>query len=121
MYVISNRGAFGTDVVKIGLTRRLEPLDRVHELGGASVPFRFDVHALFFSEDAVGLEADLHREFAERRVNRANTRKEFFFVSPAEVKEVLASKVGSLLEFTEHAESTEYLQSVRYWPSRAKP
>ncbi|MCA9656064.1 MAG: DUF4041 domain-containing protein [Myxococcales bacterium] len=121
VYVISNRGAFGTDVVKIGLTRRLEPLDRVHELGGASVPFRFDVHALFFSEDAVGLEADLHREFAERRVNRANTRKEFFFVSPAEVKEVLASKVGSLLEFTEHAESTEYLQSVRYWPSRAKP
>lgn len=120
VYVISNRGAFGQDVVKIGLTRRLEPLNRVHELGGASVPFRFDVHALFFSEDAVGLEADLHREFAERRVNRANARKEFFFVSPAEVRTVLASKVGNLLEFTEHAESVEYLQSVRYWPSRTK-
>ncbi|MCA9704541.1 MAG: DUF4041 domain-containing protein [Myxococcales bacterium] len=121
VYVISNRGAFGQDVVKIGLTRRLEPLNRVHELGGASVPFRFDVHALFFSEDAVGLETDLHREFAERRVNRANARKEFFFVSPAEVRAALESKVGNLLEFTEHAESTEYLQSVRYWPSRAKP
>lgn len=120
VYVISNRGAFGEDVVKIGLTRRLEPINRVHELGGASVPFRFDVHALFFSEDAVSLEADLHREFADRRVNRANTRKEFFFVSPAEVKEVLTSKVGSLLEFNEHAESTEYLQSVRYWPRRTR-
>lgn len=120
VYVISNRGAFGQDVVKIGLTRRLEPLNRVHELGGASVPFRFDVHALFFSEDAVSLEADLHREFADRRVNRANARKEFFFVSPAEVRTVLASKVGNLLEFTEHAESTEYLQSVRYWPSRTR-
>ncbi len=118
VYVISNRGAFGKDVVKIGLTRRLEPLNRVHELGGASVPFRFDVHALFFSEDAVGLETALHREFAERAVNRANSRKDFFFVSPAEVRTVLESKVGNLLEFNEHAESTEYLQSVRYWPSR---
>lgn len=120
VYVISNRGAFGNDVVKIGLTRRLEPLNRVHELGGASVPFRFDVHALFFSEDAVGLETDLHREFADRRVNRANARKEFFFVSPAEVRTALASKVGNLLEFTEQAESVEYLQSVRYWPNRTK-
>jgi hypothetical protein len=116
VYVISNRGAFGANVVKIGLTRRLEPLDRVNELGGASVPFRFDVHALFFSEDAVTLETELHQHFATQRLNHANARKEFFFASPADVHSVLRSKVGSLLEFTEDAESTEYLQSVHYWP-----
>jgi hypothetical protein len=116
VYVISNRGAFGTNVVKIGLTRRLEPLDRVNELGGASVPFRFDVHALFFSEDAVTLETQLHENFAGRAVNQANSRKEFFFATPAEVREVLTDKVGNLLEFREQAEATEYLQSVRYWP-----
>lgn len=120
VYVISNRGAFGVDVVKIGLTRRLEPLDRVNELGGASVPFPFDVHGLFFSEDAVTLEAELHQHFAARRLNLANGRKEFFFASPGEVRAVLISKVGNLLEFTEHAESTEYLQSVRYWPDEHK-
>jgi len=116
VYVISNRGAFGESVVKIGLTRRLEPLDRVTELGGASVPFRFDTHALFFSEDAVSLEADLHAHFAGRRVNMVNERKEFFFATPSEVREVLISKVGNLLEFNESAESTEFLQSRRYWP-----
>lgn len=120
VYVISNRGAFGANVVKIGLTRRLEPLDRVRELGGASVPFRFDVHGLFFAEDAVTLEAELHQHFADRRVNHANTRKEFFFASPGEVRAVLMSKIGNLLEFTEHAESTEYLQSVRYWPDQCR-
>lgn len=117
VYVISNRGAFGPGVVKIGLTRRLEPLDRVAELGDASVPFRFDVHALYFSEDAVTLENELHAAFADRTLNRANPRKEFFFASPAEVREVLAEKVGNLLEFTEHAEATEYLQSVAEWPA----
>jgi len=120
VYVISNRGAFGANVLKIGLTRRLEPLDRVNELGGASVPFRFDVHGLFFSEDAVTLETELHQHFAGRRVNHANTRKEFFFTNPREVREVLTSKVGNLLEFTEGAESAEYLQSVRYWPEEHK-
>lgn len=116
VYVISNRGAFGGNVVKIGLTRRLEPLDRVNELGGASVPFRFDVHALFFSENAVSLENELHGHFASRAVNQANTRKEFFFATPSEVRAVLAEKVGNLLEFTERADATEYLQSVQYWP-----
>ena len=120
VYVISNRGAFGKDVVKIGLTRRLEPMDRVNELGDASVPFRFDVHSLFFSEDAVSLERELHRYFEERRVNHINARKEFFFASPAEVREALVSKVGSLLEFTEQAEATEYLQSLHYWPDEYK-
>ena len=117
VYVISNRGAFGPGVVKIGLTRRLEPLDRVAELGDASVPFRFDVHALIFSEDAVTLENELHRRFADRAVNLVNARKEFFFASPAEVRDALAEQVGSLLEFTEHAEATEYLQSTAGWPA----
>jgi hypothetical protein len=115
VYVISNRGAFGDHVVKIGLTRRLEPLDRVTELGGASVPFRFDVHALFFSEDAVTLENDLHAHFADRAVNMANARKEFFFAAPAQVRDVLEARVGNLLEFSEVGEATEYLQSVGLW------
>src|SRR5262249_50803369 len=71
VYVISNRGAFGDHVVKIGLTRRLEPLERIYELGDASVPFRFDVHAIFFSENAVSLERELHEHFSTRRVNWA--------------------------------------------------
>lgn len=119
VYVISNCGAFGNGVVKIGLTRRLEPRERVTELGGASVPFRFDVHALFFSEDAVSLEADLHNHFATRRVNMINERREFFFASPAEVREVLLMKIGNLLEFTENIESNEFLQSRHYWPEAA--
>lgn len=121
VYVISNRGAFGDSVIKIGLTRRLEPLDRVNELGDASVPFRFDVHALFFSEDAVGLEAELHQHFADRRLNCVNTRKEFFFATPAEVREVLEAKVGNLLEFAERVEATEFLQSLQYWPEGRRP
>jgi hypothetical protein len=116
VYVISNRGAFGDHIVKIGLTRRLEPSERIDELGGASVPFRFDIHVLYFSQDAVTLENELHHHFEKYRVNYANMRREFFFATPAEVRAVLAEKVGGLLEFAEHAESTEYLQSVRYWP-----
>ena len=116
VYIISNPGTFGPGVVKIGLTRRLEPLTRVDELGDASVPFRFDVHCLFFSEDAVTLEAELHNHFASRRLNQVNQRKEFFFATPAEVREVLKSKLGNLLEFNEHAEATDYHQSLHYWP-----
>jgi hypothetical protein len=116
VYVISNRGAFGDDMVKIGLTRRLEPIERVRELSGASVPFRFDVHTIFFSEDAVTLETELHKHFATRAVNQANPRKEFFFATPSEVREVLLEKVGNLLEFKEHADATEFLQSVGLWP-----
>lgn len=116
VYVISNRGAFGEHVVKIGLTRRLAPLDRIHELGDASVPFRYDVHAIFFSEDAVTLEHELHKHFAARRLNWANDRREFFFATPSDVREVLSQKLGNLLEFVDHAESREYLQSARYWP-----
>lgn len=119
VYVISNRGAFGEGVVKIGLTRRLEPLDRVRELGGASVPFRFDVHALFFADDAVTLETELHHHFADRALNKMNSRKEFFFATPDEVRQVLEARVGNLLEFNEHADATEYFQSVASWPQAA--
>jgi T5orf172 domain/Domain of unknown function (DUF4041) len=86
VYVISNIGSFGEDMVKIGLTRRLDPSDRVRELGDASVPFTFDTHAMIYSEEAPVLEAALHKEFAEKRVNMANMRKEFFRVSLDEVE-----------------------------------
>ena len=110
--MISNIGAFGERVVKIGMTRRLEPMDRVRELGDASVPFRFDVHALIFSDDAVGLETELHQAFAEQRVNRVNPRREFFYATPAEVRDILAGLDGnSVLSFEEQPEALEWRQS----------
>ncbi len=117
VYVISNIGSFGESMVKIGMTRRLEPLDRVRELGDASVPFRFDVHALFFSQDAVSIETTLHQQLAAKRVNVVNTRREFFRVPPAEVKVLLASLAGDLLEFTDVPEALEYRQSLTAVPS----
>lgn len=120
VYVISNRGAFGSGVVKIGLTRRLEPIERINELGGASVPFRFDVHVLYFSEDAVSLENELHSHFADRALNRANSRKEFFFATPTEVRTVLEEKVGNLLEFRDEVEADEYYQSLNLWPTEIR-
>lgn len=116
IYVISNIGALGPNVVKIGMTRRLEPRDRVRELGDASVPFLYDTHALFFSEDAITLENELHKAFADRRVNHVNARREFFFATPAEVRELLLEKVGGLLEFNEEPEAPEYFQSRGLWP-----
>lgn len=112
VYVISNLGAFGERIVKIGMTRRLDPQDRVRELGDASVPFRFDVHALHFSGDAVGIEAELHRRFDDRRVNRVNGRKEFFYATPQEVKEHLVELAGEILTFDENADAIEYHQSA---------
>ncbi|KOX16347.1 hypothetical protein ADL05_12470 [Nocardiopsis sp. NRRL B-16309] len=112
VYVISNIGAFGEDMVKIGMTRRLDPMDRVRELGDASVPFRFDVHALIFSEDAVGLESRLHSELEKRRVNRINLRREFFHASPADVRDLLARISGQhLLEYREMPEALEWRAS----------
>lgn len=111
VYVISNIGAFGESVVKIGLTRRLEPMERVYELGSASVPFRFDVHALIFSEDAVGLETALHHEFASKRVNLVNHRREFFYIKPRAVREALLRLRGDLLEFHDSVEALEWRQS----------
>ncbi|MGJ6981490.1 DUF4041 domain-containing protein [Aestuariimicrobium soli] len=120
VYVISNVGAFGPKVVKIGMTRRLDPYDRVRELGDASVPFTYDVHALFFSDDAISLEAELHRIFADRRVNVVNGRREFFFSTPEDVRDVLAEKVGGLLEYTAEPEALEYRQSLGSWPTNAR-
>jgi hypothetical protein len=111
VYVISNLGSLGEGIVKVGLTRRLEPLDRVRELGDASVPFRFDVHAIHFSDDAVGIEAELHRRLADRRVNKVNMRREFFHATPTEVKEHLLEVAGELLSFEEMPEALEFHQS----------
>lgn len=112
VYVISNIGSFGERMVKIGMTRRLDPMDRVRELGDASVPFNFDVHALFFSDDAVSVETELHHRFAARRVNRINARREFFYSTPAEVREALKDIAGNLLEFTEEPEAEQYRLSL---------
>jgi hypothetical protein len=110
IYVISNEGSFGEGVVKIGMTRRLEPMDRVRELGDASVPFRFDVHALAFVEDAPALEKTLHDVFSDRRVNTENFRKEFFRVSPEEVRSVIEEK-GIDTDWYLIAEAKEYHES----------
>ena len=112
VYVISNIGSFGEGVLKIGMTRRLEPMDRVKELGDASVPFVFDVHALYFAENAVTIEREMHQRFSHRRVNRVNNRKEFFKVSPAEARDALAELSGELMTFVEEPEALEYRQGL---------
>jgi hypothetical protein len=108
VYVISNVGTFGPGVVKIGLTRRLDPRERIVELGDASVPFRYDTHVLFFSDDAVGIETALHRDLADRRVNQVNLRREFFYATPHEVRALLHKYAGEVLEFVEEPEASEY-------------
>ena len=117
VYVISNVGSFGSELVKIGLTRRLDPMDRIHELSDASVPFNFDVHAMFFSKDAVSIETDMHKRLADRRVNTVNLRREFFRATPSEVKLHLAAVAGDLLEFRDEPEALEYRQSKAKWES----
>ncbi|MBS6275123.1 MAG: DUF4041 domain-containing protein [Actinomycetaceae bacterium] len=112
VYVISNIGAFGENMVKIGMTRRLDPMDRIKELSDASVPFNFDVHALFFTEDAVSVETKLHHIFADKRVNLINMRREFFAVNPLDVKKELVEIAGNLLEFVEMPEAEQYRQSI---------
>ena len=111
VYVISNIGAFGERMIKVGMTRRLDPMDRVRELGDASVPFRYDVHALYFSADAVGIETAMHARLADRRVNRVNLRREFFYATPDEARCHLLELAGDLLEFTEVPEALEFRQS----------
>ncbi len=112
VYVISNIGAFGPDVVKIGLTRRLDPMDRVNELGDASVPFRFDVHALFFADDAVAIESMLHQQFAEQRLNKVNLRREYFRVTPEDVLKALNEHHVEVLEYTLDPVAAEYRSSI---------
>jgi hypothetical protein len=111
VYVISNIGAFGEDIVKIGMTRRPDPMDRVRELGDASVPFHYDVHAMVFSEDAVGLESYLHDRLADRRINLVNMRRDFFRVRPAEVRDILARLDASIVKWVDEPEALEWRQS----------
>ena len=112
VYVISNIGAFGPDVYKIGMTRRLDPTERVDELGDASVPFNFDVHAMIFSDDAPALEAALHRAFADRKLNFVNTRREFFRVTLDEIKAVVKANFDKTVEFIDVPPAEQYRQSL---------
>jgi hypothetical protein len=111
VYVISNIGSFGEDVYKIGVTRRLEPLERIRELSSASVPFQFDVHALIFSEEAFALETELHNQLANYKVNKVNGRKEYFKVSFEEIRNILATHKELTVELNEDAEAFEYRQT----------
>ena len=111
VYVISNIGSFGENVFKIGMTRRLEPMDRVNELGSASVPFPFDVHSMIFSDDAVSLETKLHHILNDQRVNKVNLRKEFFRVSLDDI-EKLVGEIAPTAEFKRTALAEQYRQSL---------
>ena len=113
VYVISNIGAFGENVFKIGMTRRLDPTERVDELGDASVPFNFDIHAMIFSEDAPKLEAALHQAFADRKLNMVNTRREFFNVTLDEIKNVVAKNFDRTVEFIDVAEAEQFRVSQK--------
>lgn len=112
VYVISNIGAFGPDVYKIGMTRRLDPTERVDELGDASVPFNFDIHAMIFSDDAPALEAALHRAFDDRKLNFVNTRREFFRVTLDEIKAVVKDNYDKTVEFIAVPPAEQYRQSL---------
>lgn len=112
VYIISNVGAFGENVYKIGMTRRLEPQERVDELGDASVPFNFDVHALIFSDDAPALENALHKAFEDRRLNMINRRREFFRVTLGEIETVVKRNFSKPVEFLHLADAEEYRQSL---------
>lgn len=111
VYVISNLGSFGNDVFKVGMTRRLDPQERIDELGNASVPFKFDVHSFIFSQDAVQLESDLHAALESKRVNKVNPRKEFFKVSLDDL-EKLVEKYDPAAEFNRTMQAEQYYQSL---------
>lgn len=111
VYIISNLGSFGEGVYKIGMTRRLEPMDRVKELGDASVPFKFDTHAMIYSEDAPALENLLHKEFRDRRINKVNFRKEYFQVTLEEIEKVVRESFEKEVTFIKTAEAQEYRET----------
>ena len=113
VYVISNIGAFGENVYKIGMTRRLDPQDRIDELGDASVPFNFDIHAMIFSENAPALEAALHRAFENKKLNMVNTRREFFNVTLDEIKEVIRNNFDKTVEFIDTPDAEQYRISLK--------
>lgn len=113
VYIISNIGAFGKDVYKIGMTRRLEPEERVEELGNASVPFKFDIHAMIFSDDAPKLESALHKKFEKNRINLVNGRKEFYKVPLEEIEEEVRKNHDKVVEFTYTPFAEQYRESER--------
>lgn len=113
VYIISNIGAFGENVYKIGMTRRLDPQDRVDELGDASVPFNFDVHAMIFSDDAPALENALHKAFEDRKLNMVNQRREFFNVTLDEIKEVVKKNFDKTVEFIDVPDAEQYRVSQK--------
>lgn len=119
VYVISNIGSFGEDVYKIGMTRRLDPQERIDELGDASVPFRFDVHAMIFSDDAPALEAALHRAFEDRKLNMVNKRREFFHVTLDEIKEVIKKNFDKTVEFIDTPDAEQYRISIKMQQEQA--
>lgn len=112
VYIISNVGAFGPDVFKIGVTRRLEPLERIGELSSASVPFKFDVHALIFSYEAYQLETELHEYFSKFRINKINSRKEFFKVPIELIEEKLKDYKDLTIDFQKEADAEEFRESL---------
>lgn len=113
VYVISNVGAFGEGIYKIGMTRRLDPMERIDELGDASVPFWFDVHALVFSDNAPALEAKLHLQFAAGRLNKVNGRKEFFRADIKEIESIIRANYDAAVEVTHEAAAEQYRESLR--------
>jgi hypothetical protein len=112
VYIISNVGSFGEHIYKIGVTRRFDPQERVDELGDASVPFDFDIHALIFSDDAPALETALHKAFEKRRLNMINRRREFFNVTLEEIEAVVRKNFNKPVEFIVLADAAEYRQSL---------
>ena len=116
VYVISNIGAFGENVFKIGMTRRLDPQDRIDELGDASVPFNFDVHAMIFSDDAPALENALHKAFESKKLNMVNHRREFFNVTLEEIKQVVKENYDKTVEFIDYPDAEQYRisQQMKY-------
>ncbi|MBD9707707.1 DUF4041 domain-containing protein [Enterococcus faecium] len=112
VYIISNVGSFGPDIVKIGVTRRLDPLERIAELSSASVPFKFDIHALIFSYEAYQLEANLHSYFAKQRINKINNRKEFFKIPIDSIEKKLEEYKDLTIDFQKKADAEEYYQSL---------
>jgi hypothetical protein len=113
VYVISNIGAFGEGVYKIGMTRRLEPMERVDELGDASVPFSFDVHTLVFSDNAPALESKLHEHFFNSRINKINSRKEFFRADINEIEKVIKENYEKVVDMVKDAPAEQYREGLK--------
>lgn len=113
VYIISNIGSFGEGVYKIGMTRRLDPMERIAELSSASVPFVFDVHAMIFSDDAPALEACLHQTFRDYQVNRVNNKKEFFRVDLDQIKEIVKQNHNATVQFIDIPDAAEYRETLR--------